>query len=201
MANASFAMTTNLSPSNFLENFMKHLTKLSLIAASLFVAGTAAAFDVPELIRGPLPADLKAHLSSPIKVATCPAGYNEKFANQKLSCERTVRQTANIQCSSQFPNYVARNVGSGSDRDLCVKNGIVVTSNGSLAGLNDGVDFIRVPVDGTRNGVSFVAGHPNAAQVDAERWSLDVTNTGASGISDRYRRSFIVKASPILVNP
>lgn len=180
---------------------MKHVSTLSVLATALFAAASASAFEVPELIRGPLSADLKAHLLSPIKVATCPAGYNEKFANQKLSCERTVRQTANIQCSSSFPNYVARNAPTGSDRDLCVKNGIVITSNGSLAGMTEGTEFIRVPVDGTRSGVSYVAGHPNAAEVQAQHWSLDTSNSGSSGIIDRYRRSFIVKASPILVNP
>ena len=180
---------------------MKHVSTLSVLAAALFAAATASAFDIPDTIRGPISADLKVQIAAPVKVATCPAAFNEKFANQKLACERTVRQTANIQCPSNFPNYVARNVPTGSDRDLCVKNGIVVTSNGPLTGLNDGTDFVRVPIDGTRAGVSYVAGHPSASEVQAQNWSLDTTNTGASGISDRYKRSFIVKATPILVNP
>jgi hypothetical protein len=183
---------------------MKHLTTLSTLSAlATGLIASAAMAQAPEIIRGPLPANIAALLkpAAPIQVATCPAGFNEKFANQKLSCERTIHQTANIQCSSQFPNYVARNAVAGSDRDLCVKNGIVITSNGSLVGLNDGTDFIRVPSDGTRAGVSYVAGHPNAAEVQSQHWLLDTTNSGASGISDRYKRSFVIKATPILVNP
>ena len=60
---------------------MKRVSTLSVLATALFAAATASAFDVRELIRGPLSPDLKARLLSPIKVATCPAGYNEKFAN------------------------------------------------------------------------------------------------------------------------
>ena len=180
---------------------MKYVSTLTVLATALFAAASASAFDVPELIRGPLPPDLRAHLLSTIKVATCPAGYSEKFANQKLSCERTVRQTANIQCSTAFPNYVARNAPTGSDRDLCVKNGIVITSNGPLTGLTAGVDFVRVPINGVIGSTSYVAGVPNASEVTAEGWSIDTSNSGPSGISDRYRSSFVVKATPILVNP
>ncbi len=180
---------------------MKHSSTLSVLATALFAATTASALDIPDTIRGPISTDLKAQLAASVKVATCPSGFGEKFANQKLACERTVRQTANIQCPGNFPNYVARNVPSGSDRDLCVKNGIVITSNGPLTGLTEGTDFVRVPADGTRAGVSYVAGHPNAAEVQSQQWTLDTTNTGTSGVSDRYKRSFIVKASPILVNP
>lgn len=180
---------------------MKHVSTLSVLATALFAATSASAFDIPDTIRGPISADLKVQIAAPVKVATCPAGFAEKFANQKLACERTIRQTANIQCPSNFPNYVARNAPAGSDRDLCVKNGIVITSNGPLTGLTDGTDFVRVPTDGTRAGVSYVAGHPNAAEVQAQNWLLDTGNSGASGIGDRYRRSFIVKATPILVNP
>lgn len=180
---------------------MKPIATLSVLAASLFVATTASAFDVPDVIRGAISADLKTQIAAPVKVATCPAGFSEKFANQKLACERTVRQTANIQCPSNFPTYVARNAPSGSDRDLCVKNGIVITSNGPLTGLTDGTDFVRIPGDGVRAGVSYVAGHPNATEVQSQQWTLDVANSGASGIGDRYKRSFIVKTTPILVNP
>lgn len=182
---------------------MKPVTKLSLLAANLFIAASAFAFDGPDFLRGPLPADLTAHLARPVQVATCPRGYNERFANQKLSCERTIRQAADVQCPSGFPNYTARN-GAGvglADRDLCAKAGVNLPSTGALTGVVAGVDFVRVPADGTANGSSFVAGHANAAQVDREGWRLNTTNTDGSGIRDRYQRSFIVKATPILVNP
>jgi hypothetical protein len=182
---------------------MKSVTKISLIAASLFVAGSAFAFDVPDLIRGPLSADLKLHLNTPVKVATCPRGYSEKFANEKLACERTVRQAADVQCPSGFPNYTARN-GAGvgnADRDLCAKAGVNLPSTGALSGVTVGVDFVRIPLDGSVNGNSFVAGHPDAAEVQSQGWRLNTSNADASGIRDRYQRSFVVKASPILVNP
>ena len=184
---------------------MKHVSTLSVLAAAIFAATTASALDIPDTIRGPISADLKAQIAAPVKVATCPTGFNEKFANQKLACERTVRQTASIVCPSNFPNYVARNVAGTdsvfSDRDLCAKAGVNIPSTGSLAGLTAGTDFKRVPLDGTDGSVSYVAGHPNASEVNAQAWRLDTSNSGPSGISDRYKRSFIVKTSPILVNP
>jgi hypothetical protein len=174
---------------------------VALIAVA--VSGVASAsLDIPDLVRGPLSPNVRAAMV-PAKVAVCPAPYTAVFQNNRLSCERTITQTAAIQCPSNFPNYVARNAtGAGNaDRDLCAKAGVNIPSTGPLTGLTSGTDFVRVPVDGTLGPVSYVAGHPSVTEVNSEGWRLDVSNTGSSGISDRYRRTFKVKTSPILVNP
>ncbi len=170
----------------------------SLLA--LAVTSTSAfALDIPDRIRGPLSNDIRLRMAQPIQVATCPPGFNEVFANQQLSCVRRITHVANVQCPSAFPNYTARNAATGSDRDLCAKAGVNLPSTGALTGVTLGVDFVRVPLDGTSGSTSFVAGHPNATEVNAQGWRLNTSN--ADGITDRYQRTFVIKATPILVAP
>lgn len=178
---------------------MKHATTLSALATALLAS--AAFAQTPEVIRGSLPSNLANLLkpASPVQVATCPAGFNEKFANQKLACERLITQRDDVKCPSNFPNFTARNVSVGSDRDLCAKAGINISSDGPLTNFRNGTDYVFIPVDGVRAGVSFLAHHPNAT--DADGWRVNTTNTGSSGIIDRYQRTLTIKATPILVNP
>ena len=178
---------------------MKNIATLSALATSLVATITMA--QAPEVIRGALPSNLAALLkpASPVQVATCPASFTEKYANQKLACEKNITQRDDVKCPSNFPNFTARNVSVGTDRDLCAKTGVVITSDGSLANFRSGTDFVFIPVDGVRAGVSFLAHHPNA--VDSDGWRVNTTNPGASGITDRYQRTLVIKATPILVNP
>lgn len=166
-------------------NLTRQLTALAVAAAAALVALPAMSQIQPEILRGKLPADLAAQLKikAPVQVATCPAPFNEVFANQRLSCEKRILQTANVQCPANFPNFTARNVTTGTDRDLCAKAGINITSDGSLANFRVGIDYVFVPRNGVRNGVSFVAGHPEAQADDG--WSINDSNGGASGIIDR----------------
>lgn len=178
---------------------MKHAVTLSALATALLTSVAMA--QSPTIIRGALPSDLSALLkpASPVKVATCPAGFNEKFANQKLACERNVTQRDDVKCPAAFPNFTARNVSVGSDRDLCAKAGVNISSDGALTNFRNGTDFVFIPADGVRAGVSFLLHHPNA--VDSDGWTVNSSNSGASGITDRYQRTLVIKATPILVNP
>jgi hypothetical protein len=175
---------------------------IALIASATALFATAASAQInPEVIRGQLSPELLQLTNSPAKVqvATCPAGFSEVFENQKLSCERKVRQLDDVKCPSNFPNFTARNVSQGTDRDLCAKAGINITSDGSLANFRPGTDFVFIPANGVRNGTSFLARHPNATAADG--WTVNVSNAGSSGIIDRYQRVLTIKRSPILVNP
>lgn len=178
---------------------MKRIATLSALATTL--VATVSMAQAPEVFRGALPSNLAALLkpASPVQVATCPAGFAEKFANQKLACEKNITQRDDVKCPSNFPNFTARNVAVGSDRDLCAKAGVVITSDGSLANFRNGTDFVFIPTDGVRAGVSFLLHHPNA--VDSDGWRVNTSNSGASGITDRYQRTLVIKATPILVNP
>ena len=181
---------------------MKYATTFSALSALAAGLVTSVAMaQAPEIIRGQLPSNLAQLLkpASPIQVATCPAGFNEKFANQKLACEKNITQRDDVKCPSNFPNFTARNVSVGTDRDLCAKTGVVITSDGALTNFRNGVDYVFIPFDGVRNGVSFLLHNPNA--VDSDGWRVNTSNSGASGITDRYQRTLIIKATPILVNP
>ena len=95
-----------------------------------------------------------------------------------------------------FPNYVARTSASSvlGDRDLCAAPGRNLPSEGSLANFRDGVDYVKVPFNGVRNGTSFVAVQANATAADG--WRL---NLNANGVGDRYRRVLELFADPVLV--
>lgn len=178
---------------------MKHVVTLSALATALLTSVAMA--QTPTIIRGALPADLTALLkpASPAKVASCPAGFNEKFANQKLACERNVTQRDDVKCPAAFPNFTARNVSVGSDRDLCAKAGVNISSDGALTNFRNGTDFVFIPADGLRSGVSLLLHHLNAP--DADGWTVNTSNSGSSGIIGRYQRTLVMKATPILVNP
>jgi hypothetical protein len=180
------------------------LGALALAAAAAAVTALPALAQIqpqPEVLRGKLPADLAALLRAPapVQVATCPAPFREVFANERLSCEKRIIQRADIQCPASFPTFTARNVTVGSDRDLCAKAGVVITSDGKLDNFRNGVDYVFVPRNGVRGGVSFVAGHPDATPTDG--WEINDSNVDRSGIIDRYQRTLTLRKSPILVNP
>lgn len=180
------------------------VTALALAAAAAAFTALPAAAQLqlqlqPEVLRGKLPADLAATLRAPVQVATCPAPFREVFANERLSCEKRITQRANVQCPAAFPNFTARNVSNGSDRDLCAKAGVNISSDGSLANFRNGTDYVFLPANGVRNGVSFVANHPEATPEDG--WEINVSNSGSSGIIDRYQRTLTLRKTPILVNP
>jgi hypothetical protein len=153
----------------------------------------------PEVLRGPLPLDLGQQLRAPLiaKVAVCPAQYTAVFLNNKLSCERRITQVSDVKCPAAFPTFTARNVAVGTDRDLCAKAGVVITSNGALTDFRNNQDYVFVPRTGVRDGVSFVAA--DATVTAADGWLIETTNL--NGITDRYRRVLTLKTSPLLVNP
>jgi hypothetical protein len=181
------------------------LTLTALVAAALLsasAASAATAFRVPNIdikpglenVRGPIVAGRLAPDTG--KAASCPVRFTGGVESGKFICSRQVIQLSDIKCPSNFPNYVARTSGSSvlGDRDLCAAPGRNLPSEGSLANFRDGTDFIKVPFNGVRNGVSLVAVQPNATAADG--WRL---NLNANGVGDRYRRVLEVFADPVLV--
>lgn len=176
----------------------------SVALSAALISGPAAAQGAPETIRGALPANLSKLVrpAATAQVATCPPPFNEVFANQKLSCEKSFRRYSDVKCPATFPNFTARNTaGSGDgndrDRDLCAKAGVNISSSGRLSQVKENIDYVLVPVNGLRNGVSYVAADPDATAADG--WELNTSN--ANGITDRYQRTQVLKATPVLVNP
>jgi hypothetical protein len=188
--NLQIGMTMKLS--------IRSVAQAAAVTAALVGAGLVQAQVIPqETFRGQLPADLQLNLRlpTPAKVAVCPAGYHAVFANKRLSCDRQFVQFSDVKCPANFPNFTARNVAIGSDRDLCAKAGVNIASTGPLTGLINGTDFVFIPTNGVRNGVSFVAADATVSPADG--WRVESTN--ANGITDRYRRVVTTHATPLLV--
>jgi hypothetical protein len=175
------------------------VVQAAAVTAALLGAGLAQAQPIPqETFRGRLPADLlqNLRLPAPAKVAVCPANFHAHFANKRLSCERHIVQFSDVKCPATFPNFTARNAAVGTDRDLCAKAGVNISSTGPLTGLLNGTDYVFIPTNGVRNGVSFVAADATVSPSDG--WAVETAN--ANGITDRYRRVLTVFATPLLVN-
>jgi hypothetical protein len=173
------------------------IAQAAAVTAALSGAGLAQAQLIPqETFRGALPADLLLNLrAAPAKAAVCPATYHAHFENKRLLCERHIVQFSDVKCPATFPNFTARNAAVGTDRDLCAKAGVNISSTGPLTGLQSGADFVFIPANGVRNGVSFVAADATVSPADG--WRVETTN--ANGITDRYRRLLTVFATPLLV--
>lgn len=179
------------------------LSAAGLLAATLLAAAGAQAatpfriqnIDIKpglENVRGPITPGRFAPDTG--KAASCPARFSGAVENGKFVCSREVVQLSDIKCPTAFPNFVARSVSQGTDRDLCAAAGRNLSSDGSLSNFRVGVDYVFVPINGVRNGTSFVATQPNATAADG--WRL---NQNASGAADRYRRVLELFADPVLV--
>ena len=180
-------------------------TMAALVAAAVLSASAAHAatpFRVTNIdikpgldnIRGPIAAGRFAPDTG--KAASCPVRFTGAVEAGKFVCSRQVVQLSDVKCPSNFPNYVARNSASSGlgDRAVCAAPGRNRPTQGSRAGLRDGVDFVKVPLNGVRNGVSFVSVQSNATPADG--WRL---NLNSSGVADRYRRVLELFADPVLV--
>lgn len=164
-----------------------------LTVATTFASIAQAQVAPPDRIRGPLPKPVA------LQVATCPAQFSAVLNQGKMTCERQVTHLSDVKCPSPFPTYVARNApGRASDRDICVKSGVSVTSDQALANLLRDRDYVEVPVNGVRSGVSYVAADSSITEADG--WHLNA-NYNSIGVVDRYERRVTLKATPILVNP
>ncbi len=103
------------------------LTK-SLLAASVVAGGLSA----------PTIGHTASFAGSPDDGMVCRAGYTGSLDGTRFKCSKTSNITVVLECTNPlFQTYVIRAVnGANSDgKDLCAKPGVVITSNGSLAGL------------------------------------------------------------------
>lgn len=179
---------------------------LSLLAASAASAQSAAPASAVlaqqvEIIRGPLPSILLAPDNR--WAAVCPNTFHGAINQGRFICSKVVRQVSDIKCPTPWTRLVSRNVAGqnenaatsgNSDRDICTKPSINITSDGSLSNFQVGVDYVFVPLDGERNGTSFVAADPTVAPADG--WRLDVNRVG---VVDRYVKLITAYARPQLV--
>ena len=111
---------------------MKTLKTL-LLTKSLFAAAIAAGS-----LAAPTAGHALTFAGSPDDGMVCRADYTGALNGTRFKCTKTRDITVVLECTNPlFPIYVIRAVnGAASDgKDLCTKAGVVITSNGSLAGL------------------------------------------------------------------
>ncbi len=111
---------------------MKSLKSL-LLTKSLFAAAVVAAG-----VSAPTLGHSATFAGSPDDGMVCRTGYTGALDGTRFKCSKASAITVALECTNPlFPTYVIRAVnGAVSDgKDLCTKPGVVITSNGSLAGL------------------------------------------------------------------
>lgn len=109
-------------------------------------------------------------LGTPDDGMICRSGYTGALSGSAFKCSKAKTVTVGLAClKPAFPNYVRRAKSPQSDgKDLCVRNGIEVTSNGPLTGLNEGVQFVYAEID--------------PAAVSAATTGLDTQEASALGL-------------------
>lgn len=127
----------------------------------------------------------------------CRAGYAPSFNGSSLLCTKTLSVTLNLQCPSQFPNYVVRAVsspGTPDGRDLCTRAAISIGSTDAVGGLVPGRDYIKADVP--QGSVDSAAAATETAEEAALGLSpsevegaaqTPVIDTNASGSRDKGR--------------
>jgi hypothetical protein len=100
------------------------LTK-SVIAAAIATAGIAAPAVSHALAVG-----------GPASGMVCRTGYTPTFNGTSLVCSKASSFELQLVCTNPtFPNYVIRVGAPDTDADICVRNGVVITSSQSLQGV------------------------------------------------------------------
>jgi hypothetical protein len=93
--------------------------------------------------------------ASPDDGMVCRSGYSAQFAGGNLKCSKQLVRFIALECTNtRFPNKVIRVAGIQGDtsggRDMCLRPGIVLSSNAPATGLTAGQDFVFVAVNQTR---------------------------------------------------
>ncbi|MBM4188484.1 MAG: hypothetical protein FJ206_14370 [Gemmatimonadetes bacterium] len=127
----------------------------------------------------------------------CRSGYTGTLSNGAFICAKNTGAALNLQCRSQFPNYVVRAVnssGTPDGRDLCTRAAISLGSTDPLGGLVQGTDYIRADV--SQSAVDSAVAAVESAEVAALALTdadVDVANqaptidTNATGSRDKAR--------------
>ena len=163
---------------------MKSLKKLLLvksIVAAVVAAGGIAAPAVSHAIG----------LGGPASGVACRAGYTGTFDGTTLKCSKAGSFEVPLVCTNPtFPNPVIRIGAPDTDADLCVRNGIVITSSQSLVG-------VPISTNGTNGSYVFATYDP--AELAAKTATQDQTEATALGLSvtdvDTLTGTVVVKAN------
>lgn len=89
-------------------------------------------------------------LGTPDDGMICRSGYTGALSGSAFKCSKAKTVIVELAClKPAFRNYVrrAKNPPQSDGKDLCVRDGIEVTSNGPLTGLTEGVQFVYAEVD------------------------------------------------------
>lgn len=163
---------------------------LSTLLGTLVVAGS--------LLATPAAAQLSANLAgTPDDGMICRSGYTGAIVDGAFKCSKTTSTLLNLECRSQFPNYVVRAAGSPGTpdgRDLCTRAAISLGSTDAIGGLVAGRDYVKADVS------QAMADSATAAVAAAEVTALGLTasdvdaaaqeptiNTNATGSRDKAR--------------
>lgn len=106
----------------------------SLIAAAIATGGISAPVVSHAIAAG-----------GPAGGMICRAGYTGAFDGSRFKCSKVTVISVALECNDpRFPNLVVRAQGSRGTpdgRDVCTRNGIVVTSTDDITGLTRGSDY------------------------------------------------------------
>jgi hypothetical protein len=130
---------------------LKLLPVTQAVAAATAIAFTLGAVPLissAATIAGPIVIDIPG---TPDNGLACHTGYTPSFVGgTTFKCSKQVVLNVVLECLDPVrPNYVIRAInGAASDgRDVCAKNGVVITSTGSLNGLVEGRDYVFAAVN------------------------------------------------------
>jgi hypothetical protein len=127
-----------------MNSLKKLLLTKSLLAAAVGAAGLAA------------PVASHAIALGPAAGMVCRAGYTAAFSGTALTCSKAGSFELPLACLNPiFPNYVIRVGLAGSEEDICVRNGVVITSSQSLEG-------VPLSTNGTNGSYVFATFDPAA---------------------------------------
>lgn len=104
----------------------------------------------------------------------CRSGYTGAMSGSAFKCSKARTINVDLAClRGNFPNYVrrAKSLPNSDGKDLCVRNGIEVTSNGPLTGLTEGQQFVYAELD--------------PAAVSAETAGLNTREANALGLDEK----------------
>ena len=124
-------------------NAISRLTRIAVAIAGIGIAATAL---------GQIVVNQPNLSGTPDDGMVCRQGYTAVFSNNNFKCSKAQTLVVVLECTNPlFPNYVIRapNGAASDGKDLCTKNGVVITSVGSLGSLKEGKDFVKAAVNPT----------------------------------------------------
>jgi len=138
-------------------------------------------------------------LGTPDDGMVCRSGYTGGLTGAAFKCSKTVDITLVLECNSPaYPTYVVRapgSVGTPDGKDICTRNGVVVTSTDDISKLVRGKDYEFAQVNQTtittrtnnQDQAEANALGLNAAEVDTVASPASIQLNGGVGSKDNAR--------------